>query len=306
MEKNIYQFAEKVEKLKIECEKDREQVEYFIKNLLMKREFLLAKGVNPEARKIKPEHEQYLREIKDVRYYKSVIRKLEKKVAKLEAAYKLKEGELNRNLEILSSVEDRAPLVIKQFLQKRKDYEYEWHSKKYESYLQFVEKLDKDVEEVGIAFIKTSPHFKHVLDENGEIKPPYIINDTLSLDFELQQLLDLYMRKMGLDDWAVRDKKKKYPNDVVEHMLNFSDDKKRFKWLEAFLEAERKMRMYDLLVRVESIVGSVTDATRLILHGGNLNGIIIGTKGKAEVETIIAGGYNIQREHFRTLVYEIS
>ena len=69
-------------------------------------------------------------------------------------------------------------------------------------------------------------------------------------------------------------------------------------------EANRK---YDFIIeRVNNICGTMTDASDLrIGYNGELNGTIIGTKGKASVKTIGAGGYNIQQFHFRTLVHKI-
>ena len=71
--------------------------------------------------------------------------------------------------------------------------------------------------------------------------------------------------------------------------------------------AKEKIAKYDELIsRVESIVGTITNADYLsISPRGELNGIIIGDKGKADVHTIDAGGYNIQCYHYRTLIHEI-
>lgn len=69
-------------------------------------------------------------------------------------------------------------------------------------------------------------------------------------------------------------------------------------------EADRK---YDFIIdRTRAIVGEITDASGLKIGAKqDLNGIIIGTKGRAKVSTIGAGGYNIQCFHFRTLINRV-
>ena len=69
-------------------------------------------------------------------------------------------------------------------------------------------------------------------------------------------------------------------------------------------EANRK---YDFIIeRTNAIVGTITDASNLYIGDkGDLNGFILGAKGTAKVETIGAGGYNIQCFHFRTLINEV-
>lgn len=65
----------------------------------------------------------------------------------------------------------------------------------------------------------------------------------------------------------------------------------------------------DLLKRVTKITGPVVDWNNLFVTQGNmgavLNGFVIGEDGKAMVESILAGGYNIQRLHVRVLVKPI-
>lgn len=66
-------------------------------------------------------------------------------------------------------------------------------------------------------------------------------------------------------------------------------------------------RKYDFIIeRTNEIVGTITDASNLKVGAkGDLNGYIIGTKGTAKIQTIGAGGYNIQCFHFRTLINEM-
>lgn len=69
------------------------------------------------------------------------------------------------------------------------------------------------------------------------------------------------------------------------------------------LEKEANAKYDFIIERTNAIVGKITDASNLKIGAkGDLNGIIIGERGKAKVQTVGAGGYNIQCFHFRTLI----
>lgn len=61
----------------------------------------------------------------------------------------------------------------------------------------------------------------------------------------------------------------------------------------------------NLLGRVTELTGKVTEANLYIGQDGNINGYVVGDKGKVTVQTIIAGGYNIQIAHYRLLVHAV-
>ena len=64
---------------------------------------------------------------------------------------------------------------------------------------------------------------------------------------------------------------------------------------------------YDFIIeRTNALIGTITDASGLYVGmKGDLNGYIIGERGTVKVETIGAGGYNIQCYHFRTLINKV-
>lgn len=67
-----------------------------------------------------------------------------------------------------------------------------------------------------------------------------------------------------------------------------------------------KYYVMDLYRRVKNITGDVIDVSELTLNTDHaLDGVVTGKLGRARVETIIAGGYNIQCEHYRAIVKEI-
>lgn len=61
--------------------------------------------------------------------------------------------------------------------------------------------------------------------------------------------------------------------------------------------------------RVKKFTGEITDWSGVHACQGTwgmtvLNGYVVGKEGRAFVESILAGGYNIQRLHIRVLVKE--
>lgn len=103
-----------------------------------------------------------------------------------------------------------------------------------------------------------------------------------------------------------------------EHDQHKESFTKRWGWMTPYMEGyrineekldkdlkEEANRKYDFIIeRTNAIVGTITDASNLYIGmDAELNGYIIGENGKAKVQTIGAGGWNIQRYHFRTLIH---
>ena len=65
---------------------------------------------------------------------------------------------------------------------------------------------------------------------------------------------------------------------------------------------DAELYIMDLYNRINHITGKVTEWSGIRFSGKALDGIVKGEKGIAIVQTIEAGGYNIQRWHLRVLV----
>lgn len=85
---------------------------------------------------------------------------------------------------------------------------------------------------------------------------------------------------------------------MVEVMISKMPESEAVTTFKKDLEA----RYYKLVKQIESKVGAVKSFE--LNRNGNLSfdGIITGEEGTATITTIGAGGYNIQRAHYRTLV----
>jgi hypothetical protein len=75
-----------------------------------------------------------------------------------------------------------------------------------------------------------------------------------------------------------------------------SSDRIDHEALEKILAKDAEAKYWNLIEKVTKYTGEIIDASQLKVAGdGNLNGIIVGTQGKAKLETIVAGGYNTGR-----------
>lgn len=76
--------------------------------------------------------------------------------------------------------------------------------------------------------------------------------------------------------------------------------------LEKLLKQEWDNKYDKIVADCKEKIGNITDASNLsISNRGELNGLVIGDKGKATVNTISAGGWNIQCFHFRCLIHKV-
>lgn len=106
----------------------------------------------------------------------------------------------------------------------------------------------------------------------------------------------------------MKQKRQELSYEDFRKIYTYSKEESLRKSDEEFLKIEERdaeMFIVDLYNRVYAITGEVTDWRNIHYGGKALNGFVIGKAGKASVETILAGGYNIQRLHMRVLVHEV-
>lgn len=114
-------------------------------------------------------------------------------------------------------------------------------------------------------------------------------------------------KKSGQYRWQSEIKIKEGEWEYAKMYLSHKNKEEALAALQKDLNHEANRKYDDIIERTNSIVGEITDCSQLRINAkGNLDGIIIGTRGQACVQTVGAGGYNIQCFHFRTLITEMN
>ena len=130
-----------------------------------------------------------------------------------------------------------------------------------------------------------------------------------------------YLQKALVENWDEYDKQRRVYYRQKYEVLGYKEFFRQFAYANYELihssdreihEANMKQAenmIIDLFNRVRDITGEVTESRGIRVEQGNefpvLTGTVVGKQGRAYVETILAGGYNIQKLHIRTLVHEV-
>lgn len=148
--------------------------------------------------------------------------------------------------------------------------------------------------------------FPYASTEYNEAKSQY---EELAKQFRIDRH-GLYEKRERINRWGKTERYEVKVADGEYEYLNPYSGERTIEEAAAKLEKDLVLeanRKYDFIIeRTNKIVGTITDASNLKIGAkDDLNGFIIGERGTAKVQTIGAGGYNIQCFHFRTLINEM-
>lgn len=238
----------------------------------------------------------------DIRFKREEIAEAIKKLEEAERVAKNWEDKLGEHITRDAFIEANAPQVIKDFLENWKANAIAYYLKNRTDFIDYQKDLWKREREARREALKTLPELEDERKRFADREPS---------DFDLGNLwprkpVEEFLKERGLDYNSVREKLAARSDPITAKLVQTRNKEEREAWLEKTIEEEKKAKLADLISRINKVVGTITDASSLTIGGkGDINGFVVGTEGKAKVETIGAGGYNIVCFHFRTLIHEI-
>lgn len=198
---------------------------------------------------------------------------LEKDKILLEELKAKRQKEVEKENELFQVECEAINNFLEDWKQKAKDY-YIKQANKYHELREEHKRIDEEIENKDISYIERN---RLSIEEHKRFK----------------EVVNTCINSLATDLYKLR----------INENGNHIDEIK----LEVIIEREKQAKKRDLYERINKVVGKIKDATMLTIgeRYGEINGIIIGESGKAEIETISAGGYNIQCYHYRVLIKKL-
>lgn len=224
------------------------------------------------------------------------VERLSKEITEAQEAVQKWEAELKK-AQIKADSRNVKPIL--DFLQMWKQMNHDFFMKAMVAEAEAWKELRaKEMEKSGISFL--DPEWDRIEAEKKVLRDAYDVKRYGT--FEKKTYTDRWGRSRE-KEVKVRDGEWEYAEQYINHGVPFEDNVAR---LDRDLQNEAD-RKYDFIIeRTCEIVGTITDASLLRVGAkDDLNGLIKGTDGEAYVQTIGAGGYNIQCYHFRTLINRV-
>ena len=199
-------------------------------------------------------------------------------------------------------LEANAPEILKDFLENWKQHAITYYREKRIRFIEYRKELKAQERAARLEALQTLPS----LERYREIYKGRELTDSDLANLWPRKDVDAFLSERGLEYHQIQRKLNEFGDQITFKLLEIRDDQEREAWLEKAMEEEKRAKLIDLIGRIMGTVGTITDAAALhIGPEGDINGYIVGTEGKAKIQTIGAGGYNIQCFHFRTLIHEM-
>jgi len=208
------------------------------------------------------------------------------------------QSKLNKEIAKQKFIEENTPQILKDFLEDWKTKAIDYYLKAYEHHIDTIKEYKEAERKARIEIINSQSDFEKFR------KAEYTDSDLLNPWY----LWHKYEKEIE-EDGKVKSLKQvlAMQNSVtISKMCEYRNAEERKEWLIKDVEAEKQAKLLDLMYRIIEVTETIKDCKGLrIGNTGLINGIIIGSKANAKIETIDAGGYNVQCYHFRTLVHAI-
>lgn len=291
---------EKVEKCRNTIERHKAQLDKKVKACKIL-------GIEPNPELARVYYDQGNREawnlLYDIRSKQDDIKGADGKLREAERVAENWRVKYQRELDREQQIETAVPPIIREFIHQWKEEAIVWQHEVCNQFKLEKSQLHKNQMVAMYEIIDSCPayeRYREWLDRNFSAKDMGTL-----INANPRKVMQEALESKGLTDRQIGDYlRKKYGTVTIKFSTEYKDQE-RTDAIRKFYEQDAKAKIIDLMNRISIVVGEITDASGLFIgKTGGIEGLIRGTIGVARIETIGAGGYNIQCFHYRTLVHK--
>lgn len=299
----------KIETLKDRIKKAEEKkvklngtLERHQKQLEKKAKVLIDKGIDPNnCDRYDHRQTQIYWDICDYDSKLEDIKSNERKIEEVNKTLETLKEQLKNQLAKENETESLIPEVLNIFLENWKQKAYDFYINLANEYIEVINKeyeiTKEELEKLETTEFNWKSGSSKKVRKYSDEKIQEILNDCTEYEKRMikSEIKDRNIKQFRNNHFA---SDVMVLNRIVEFHQSINTED-----LNKLLDDEVKDKKEMFIARIKQVIGEIKDLKGLTIgSNGEINGIAKGVKCNAKVETITAGGYNIQCYHFRVLV----
>lgn len=308
----IETLKERIKKAEIRLEKSKQTLERHNKTLEKKAKALTDKGIdlnNYDRCNYRDRNDLYW----DLCSYEDKLDDMKntaKKIREIEFSLTKYKEQLEKQLATDNEINCIIPPVLDEFVENWKQKMYDYFIEEAKEYIEITTKDYEITRDELCSLMKE----KYDRKQRGYITVRRYSDEQIDEILKSLEMGTLWASDINIIKSDIRNKYiREYKNGAFLHHANMAiiesivdydtiDTSK----LNKILDEEVEQRKKDFIKRINMVIGDIKDLKGLSIGlNGEINGVAKGVKCDAKVQTIGAGGYNIQQYHYRVLVNAI-
>ena len=309
----IETLKERIKKAEIRLEKSKQTLERHNKTLEKKAKALTDKGIdlNNYDRCNYRDHNDLYWDLCSYEDKLDDIKNTAKKIREIEFSLTKYKEQLEKQLATDNEINSIIPPVLDKFMENWKQKMYDYFIEEAKEYIEITTK-DYEITRDELCSLMRE---KYDRKQRGYITVRRYSDEQIDEILKSLEMGTLWASDINIIKSDIRDKYiREYKNGAFAYRANIAivvlsiidydtiDTNK----LNKILDEEVEQRKKDFIKRIKMVIGDIKDLKGLSIGlNGEINGVAKGVKCNAKVQTIGAGGYNIQQYHYRVLVNAI-
>jgi len=237
-------------------QKELEQKVIDAEGRVAKREAVLKKHNSQLAKMIEKGADRF-----DISIKREDIKSATSKLAEARETLANWRDKLNTRITRDAYLEANTPEILKDFLENWKQHAIGYYREKRIRFIEYREGLKAKERAARLEALQTLPS----LEKYRELYKGRELTDYDLANLWPRRDVDAFLSERGLEYHQIQKKLREAGDQITLRLLEIHDEDEREAWLEKTMDEEKRAKLLDLISRIMSTVGTITDAAALYI-----------------------------------------